>query len=448
MALPLAGPHRYPRNEDGTTGDRGVSDIATEPPARFSGRTGPYLGLLAVNFLLNLVTFGFYRFWARTRLRRFLWSQTSVLGDALEYRGRGLELFLGFLLAMVILGLVSGAIGIVQLTLAVYWPVGSQAAGLLNVVMLAILIPFARYRARRYRLIRTAWRGIRGGQDGSGWHYALRSFGWGFVTLVSLGLARPWADMALTRYRMNHTLVGRQRFTSTARGGALFWTWLPVPLMTIAVPASIGFVVMTAMWGDPDTGLPFEMTAEALVPTIAIALALLAAGTVGWVLLNLRYLCRRWTHIAATARLVHTLFSARLSVGRIAGRWLLALFASLAVFVLLLAAMLATSGNEIVVVREYLRFAQDGPDILLSDTFERFAMPLALKAGGALAITWLAGRLLIWPAVFDIWFMRHLCAGIAIADSAALDRLVESERTDPRTGEGLADALDLELSPF
>ena len=37
---------------------------------------------------------------------------------------------------------------------------------------------FAIYRARRYRLTRTVWRGVRFWMDGSGWLYALHATLW------------------------------------------------------------------------------------------------------------------------------------------------------------------------------------------------------------------------------------------------------------------------------
>ena len=53
--------------------------------------------------LLELITFGFYRFWLTTDIRRYLWSNTEIDGDAMEYTGRGKELLLGFLVAMAVL---------------------------------------------------------------------------------------------------------------------------------------------------------------------------------------------------------------------------------------------------------------------------------------------------------------------------------------------------------
>ena len=50
-----------------------------------------------------VLTLGWSRFWGRTRLRRYLWNHLSILGDRFEYRGRGRELLIGFLLALVML---------------------------------------------------------------------------------------------------------------------------------------------------------------------------------------------------------------------------------------------------------------------------------------------------------------------------------------------------------
>ena len=51
---------------------------------------------------------------------------------------------------------------------------------------------FAIYRARRYRLTRTVWRGVRFWMTGSGWAYAARATLWGLLAIVTLGLAMPW----------------------------------------------------------------------------------------------------------------------------------------------------------------------------------------------------------------------------------------------------------------
>ena len=72
-------------------------------PAGFSGDRGEFFRLTARGAALELATFGFYRFWLVTDIRRHLWSHTAIDGDAAEYTGRGKELLIGFLFAMAIL---------------------------------------------------------------------------------------------------------------------------------------------------------------------------------------------------------------------------------------------------------------------------------------------------------------------------------------------------------
>ena len=43
--------------------------------------SGSLFGLLLKNALLTVITLGFYRFWAKTRLRRYFWSGVHINGD-------------------------------------------------------------------------------------------------------------------------------------------------------------------------------------------------------------------------------------------------------------------------------------------------------------------------------------------------------------------------------
>ena len=78
----------------------------------YDGRLSELYAIFIPNLLLTIVTLGVYRFWAITRMRRYLWSRFVFLGERFEYTGTGGELFRGFLLAMLVLaalGLVRGA---------------------------------------------------------------------------------------------------------------------------------------------------------------------------------------------------------------------------------------------------------------------------------------------------------------------------------------------------
>lgn len=79
------------------------SPVPPPMPVAFSGSRGEFFDLVKRGAALELVTLGFYRFWLLTDIRRYLWSNTVVDGDAAEYTGRGKELLIGFLVALAIL---------------------------------------------------------------------------------------------------------------------------------------------------------------------------------------------------------------------------------------------------------------------------------------------------------------------------------------------------------
>ncbi|MEM9682955.1 MAG: DUF898 family protein, partial [Pseudomonadota bacterium] len=145
-----------------------TSMLVNEAPA-YSGRARELLPIVLANIFLTFMTAGIYRFWAKTRLRHYFVSRVSFLGDPLEYRGTGLELFIGFLIVLGIL--VPLLIGITILQVFLTQP--GNIAVTEGIFQAAYLVCFyylfhvAVYRAQRYRLSRISWRGIRGGQEGS-----------------------------------------------------------------------------------------------------------------------------------------------------------------------------------------------------------------------------------------------------------------------------------------
>lgn len=48
----------------------------------FTGHDDEFRDLLRKGALLEIVTFGFYRFWLATKIRQHLWSHTMLDGDA------------------------------------------------------------------------------------------------------------------------------------------------------------------------------------------------------------------------------------------------------------------------------------------------------------------------------------------------------------------------------
>ena len=191
----------------------------------YSGAGNDYFRILWRGTLLSLITLGIYRFWMMTELRRHLWMNTGVGRDRLEYTGSGIELFFGFLFAIAILAPFY----------VLYFVAGIEATrykAFLSFPLIVVFILFAEfaiYRARRYRLTRTTWRGIRFWMSGSGVRYMLISVGWMILVGLTLGLLLPWREAALERYKMSNTLYGDLRGSFVGRPWDFFkrgvWIW-------------------------------------------------------------------------------------------------------------------------------------------------------------------------------------------------------------------------------
>ena len=212
------------------------SPVPPPMPVAFSGSRGEFFDLVKRGAALEFVTLGFYRFWLLTDIRRHLWSNTLVDGDAAEYTGRGKELLIGFLVALAIL---------VPIYLG-YFLIGLEAeryqafASIPLIAFFYLFGQFAIYRARRYRMTRTVWRGVRFWMTGSGWIYALQASLWGLAMILTLGLILPWRAAALERYKMRHSHFGDLQGSFEGRGWEFFkrgwWLWLLTPIALYISP--------------------------------------------------------------------------------------------------------------------------------------------------------------------------------------------------------------------
>jgi len=202
----------------------------------FTGKRDDFRKLVTRGAALEVITAGFYRFWLATDMRRHVWSHTEVDGDSFEYTGRARELFIGFLIAMAILV----PLYLIYFIIGIYAEQAQAFASFPLFLFFYMFGQFAIYRARRYRLTRTIWRGVRFWMDGSGWSYAWRATLWGALVALTLGLAWPWREAALERYKMRHTYYGDLQGSFVGTGWEFFkrgWgLWLASPFMILMIP--------------------------------------------------------------------------------------------------------------------------------------------------------------------------------------------------------------------
>jgi uncharacterized membrane protein YjgN (DUF898 family) len=250
---------------------------AAPVPVLFTGDNGAFRRMVTRGALLELVTAGFYRFWLATNMRRYLWSSTIIGGDALEYVGTARELLFGFFFALAILAPVYIAYIVVGFEAERQKAFASLPLGLFFVAF----GQFAIYRARRYRLNRSGWRGLRFGMGGSGLAYMFRGIGWGLLIALTLGLALPWAEAALERYKMRHTYYGALEGDFVGRGGDFFkrgwWIWtvsLAYPILLYLLARSSQHAGVSAGDGSGRT-MVNNSNATGLLVTLGVIVAFL-----------------------------------------------------------------------------------------------------------------------------------------------------------------------------
>ncbi len=225
-----------------------IADLQTE----YVGRRGQLFRLALVTSVLTVLTLGLYRFWMKTRLRRYYWSAIRPGGQALEYVGEPLEKLLGFLIAVVFLAFYIGIVNLILMFLSFallnnsFWAYGVSLIGLIPIIF------YARYRARRYILARTRWRGVRFGMEQGAWGYAWRAMLHWLVTIISGGLLWPRMTFWLEKYRADRTVFGSERFTQGGRWQMLYRPFLPMLSGLIIVLAG-GIVGAES---GPLTGVP------------------------------------------------------------------------------------------------------------------------------------------------------------------------------------------------
>ena len=184
---------------------------------------------------LTVVTLGLYRFWARTRLRRYIWSSITPGGDSFEYTGTGLEKFLGFLIALVVLAVYLGLLQVVLSFVGfnLWGAISSEPKLPKDILMqmvatyaagLAVmpLIFFAQYRARRYMRSRTRWRGLRFAMDAAALGYVWRALLYYGMSLVTLGALMPLATFRLEKYMTDRMWYGDAGFEQEGQWTALY----------------------------------------------------------------------------------------------------------------------------------------------------------------------------------------------------------------------------------
>lgn len=410
----------------------------------FVGRRGALFWLALKTGFWTILTLGFYRFWMKTRLRRWYWSAMRPGGHPMEYVGDPLEKLLGFFIAVVIL---TFYIGIVNLLLMFVSFSVFNSSWIGYVASFVGVIPvwfYASYRARRYVLARTRWRGVRFGLEKGAWGYAGRALFYWFLTIISLGILWPRMTFLLEKYRTDRTHFGSAKLVQGGRWQMLYRATVPF------VVAALATLILAAwlLWLDPlmpQNPTAFDVAFRNLIDVlekqaewiqwksperlwlIPLCLAALLYGAIHYRWASKRIMANHKSSEGVA-------FASTLKAPRITMIYVLGTFISYTVLVLgialLVLLVVVTWGNSI--------FLSNGPDPLAG--FPKWITYLIL---GALYL----GVFLMWGVLHNTFvtypIMRHMSSTTTLPDSMGIPAISQRARDEFAEAEGFAEALDL-----
>lgn len=397
-----------------------VDDVRAgrEATVSFSGTRWALFGILLRGYFLMVPTIGIYRFWLVTATRRFYWSHTEIDGDALDYTGSARQLLIGFLFAVAIFLPLYGVFFWLSTQSPQVAILGYAGVG----VFLYFLAGYAMYRARRFRLTRTFWRGIRFHQTGSAWGYALRRFLWTVLMIPTLGLAWPFMTASLWRYRYNHTWYGDRRFASTAS-----WRMVAGPFYLVYLLLVAGTVATFALVPEEQLRRPAGEAGLPDLPVLAAGGLTVLGALWGWVHVRARSASRLFSSVRAGAATLTVRIRARALLGQ-----------SLAygvVFTLATAAFLV--GFALVVGR----LADGRGEVDMGMVLAAGPLPLIMLIAMYLVLLGVYG--LFSQLILGLGWWRLVARGTVIGHADDLRSVRARGEESPLAGEGLADAMNV-----
>ena len=413
----------------------------------FVGNRSALFWLALKSGFWTVLTLGFYRFWMKTRLRRWYWSSIRPGGHPLEYVGDPLEKLLGFFIAVVIL---TFYIGIVNLLLMFVSFSFFQSSFIGYFASFLGVIPvwfYAQYRARRYVLGRTRWRGVRFGLEPGAWGYAWRALVHWLITICTAGILWPRMTFWLEKYKTDRTFFGSAKLVQGGRWQMLIPATMPFVAGVLGLGALGVWLIyldpLEPQSGGPLNGLmdsvgiaieggfvPFEWEgAERLFLLIPITM-LLIYGLVHYRFVTKRVLANH-KH-AEGVKMASNLNGLRVSMIYVLGTTI--------AYLVLVVGILALVG---------IAFGLLGPDLFIeeqfgmSDPFGELPRWLSLTI---IAVLYLS-IFLFWSVLHHAFvtypLMRHMVVTLSLVNIAGLAEVSQRARDEFAEAEGFAEALDL-----
>lgn len=203
-----------------------------EQALAFTATGAEYFRIWIVNLLLTIVSLGIYSAWAKVRRNQYFYASTRLAGSSFEYHGKPGAILKGRIVAGVLIG---------AYYLAFYL---SPAAGLLMVLVMAVLAPLLTWKSLQFKLHNTSYRGIRFGFDGS----LLAAYGhYLLLPLLSVtGFLAPLVHHRIKRFQHTQSRFGTSHFSYDAPLSGFYKAYAVLVALTFLLVTGMVLLVIVA----------------------------------------------------------------------------------------------------------------------------------------------------------------------------------------------------------
>lgn len=165
-------------------------------PVIFEGETSEYFGIWIVNLLLSLVTLGIYSAWAKVRRKKYFYNNTLIENVGFDYHAKPISILKGRLIAVALL--VVAAINPILQSLVF--------------LIIFIALPWLVVRGSIFNSRNSSHRGLRFDFTGTVGRAVRVFIGLPLLTMITLGLAAPYAAHEKNQFLMSSHRFGLSQF--------------------------------------------------------------------------------------------------------------------------------------------------------------------------------------------------------------------------------------------
>lgn len=206
----------------------------------FKGSAKDLFLIYLVNIALTVLTLGIYRFWAKVKVRKYLYSQAEFLGSRFSYEGTGKEMFFGFLKFLAVFIPLFALLSFLQVNSN---PAVAITSSLAFVLLSTTLLPWLYVVTIKYRSYRTSWKNINFHFTGTAKEAFKIALKGSIFILLTFGLYWPFFYVNIQKYVRENFHYGNIHADYSGTGKDLLKSYMKISILFLLIIFAMGFIM-------------------------------------------------------------------------------------------------------------------------------------------------------------------------------------------------------------